>query len=389
MAPAPRLTTPSLADIALTLVAAASSIGPQEGHAGGFGKLNLFLALAGSLPVLLRRSFPLAVLAVVETAQILIFVTVGINVRGVGLGLAVAIYTVARTYDRRTSLRLALAVAALNTVVMLVAAAAGRPGDPANVIPGALVLAGSWGIGDNIRTRRAYLASVEERASRAEREREASAQRAVLDERTRIARELHDVVAHHVSAIAVTAGAAAEVATEQPDRAEEALRTIQATSRQALGEMRAMVGVLEGGAESAGELTPQPGLAQVERLLAQTRAAGLEVSLRVEGRPRELPAALDLTAYRIVQEALTNTLRHAGSARAEVTIRYGDEALELAISDDGRGEAPAAFAADGSGRGLVGMRERVALFHGEMSAGPSPRGGYLISARLPLTGMEA
>jgi signal transduction histidine kinase len=189
-------------------------------------------------------------------------------------------------------------------------------------------------------------------------------------------------VAHHVSAIAVQAGAGAEIAERDPQRAREALLFIQETSREALAEMRAMLNVLH--SDATGEdRAPQPTLAQIERLVNQSRAAGLPVTLQVEGAPQPLPEALDVSAYRIVQEALTNTLKHAGPAHARVVVRYAPEALELEISDDGHGVTDLAPNQD-AGRGVIGMRERVALFGGELETGPAPDHGFLVRARFPL-----
>ncbi len=278
-------------------------------------------------------------------------------------------------------------IASLNALILLVGTALGRAESWPSLFVVTALAVGSWSLGENVRTRRAYLAQLEERARRLELERGENARRAVEEERARIARELHDVVAHHVSAIAVQAGAAAEIVERNPQRAGEALRFIQETSRQALAEMRAMLNVLRGGDDgnSDAERAPQPSLTQVERLIGQSRAAGLPVTLQVEGAVRPLPEALDVSAYRIVQEALTNSLKHAGAARALVLVRYAAEALELEISDDGHGPLRSSNGAS-EGRGLIGMRERVALFGGELAAGPAPSGGFRVRARLPLRG---
>ncbi|HEV7677015.1 MAG TPA: sensor histidine kinase [Candidatus Dormibacteraeota bacterium] len=346
--------------------------------------LGVVLALMGSLPIVARRRWPLAVLGAVELAVALHLVAVDTNLRAGVLGLAIAVYTVAAHLPREVSLKAAVTVAGINTVIFIVLFAVGRSGAMPNLFMLTVLVAGSWALGDNIGTRRAYLATLEERAARLEREQQESSERAVLDERSRIARELHDVVAHHVSAIAVQAGAAEEIAEQDPRRAREVLGTIQSTSRQALAEMRALVGVLrdEPGEQS---LAPQPGLAQLDRLVAQTRAAGLAVQVHVEGDARPLPEALDLSAFRVVQEALTNTLKHAGAASAEVIVRYGDADLELIVSDDGSGNGGPPDA--GAGRGLVGMRERVALFHGRLDVGRAPGGGFRVHARLPIAGV--
>jgi signal transduction histidine kinase len=219
-----------------------------------------------------------------------------------------------------------------------------------------------------------------ERARRLERERE----QAVDDERGRIARELHDVIAHSLSVIVVQAGAAERVSTRRPEQAEETLRAIQQIGRQALAEMGRLVGVLRTGGEEVG-LAPQPGLGQLDPLLDETRRAGLPVELHVEGDPQPLPPGLDLSAYRIVQEALTNARKHAGDARAQLTIRYHPSCVEIEIADDGEGAASDL----GGGHGLIGMRERAAVFGGTLHAGPRPEGGFTVQATLPLPGAPA
>ena len=210
-------------------------------------------------------------------------------------------------------------------------------------------------------------------------EAEARAVRAVADERARIARELHDVVAHAVSVMTVQAGAVRRVLLEDQVREREALEVVEKTGRQALAEMRRMVGVLRN-PEEAPALAPQPSLEYLDRLLEHVRAAGLAVDVEIEGERAPLPAGVDLTAYRLVQEALTNTLRHANATRAHVTVRYGRGEVELVVSDDGRETGtPGA-----EGHGLVGLRERVAVYGGELTAGPRRGGGYELRARLPV-----
>jgi signal transduction histidine kinase len=215
---------------------------------------------------------------------------------------------------------------------------------------------------------------IEEKAKRLEREREVEAQRAVAEEQARIARELHDVVAHALSVIVVQAAAADDVFDVDPRRAREPIRAIELASRAALGDLRRVLGVLQDGAE----YEPQPGLGHLDGLVEQVRATGLDVSLEFEGAARPLPAAVDLSAYRIVQEALTNTLKHAGAAHATVRVRYGDD-LRLEIRDDGDGVATATV-----GSGLIGMRERVTMLGGSVDAGARPEGGYLVSAHIPI-----
>ena len=219
----------------------------------------------------------------------------------------------------------------------------------------------------------------ERRARVAERERDVAAREAVVEERARIARELHDVIAHHVSIMVVQAGAERRVLGAANSSTREALETIEQIGRSALTEMRRMLGMLRDDANEP--LTPQPGLGDVPTLVGQLREAGLPVELHIDGDPRELPVGIELSAYRIVQEALTNALKHAGDARATVHIRFGTESLELEIADDGAGR-PAV--ARGGGQGLVGMRERVALYGGRFDASRNPSGGFAVRAVLPI-----
>jgi signal transduction histidine kinase len=215
----------------------------------------------------------------------------------------------------------------------------------------------------------------EERARRSEEE----ARRAVEDERARITRELHDVLAHSVSVMTVQASAVRRLLTPEQEREREALLTVEETGRQALAEMRRMLGIMRDDAEPAAR-APQPGIGTLPQLVDQIRQSGLPVELTIEGEPVRLPAGVDLSAYRIVQEALTNTLRHAGPAHAWVAVRYAGEDVEIEVANDGSSESR-----DG-GHGLVGMRERVALCGGELTSGPRPGGGFRIAARLPVAG---
>jgi signal transduction histidine kinase len=351
--------------------------------------LGAVLAVAGSVPVAWRRRSPLGVLVLTELAVLLQLLLESDNVRegaGAGAGgspgLIVALYTVATSCERRVSARVTATVMLVNAAVLLVRPLFTDAGREPDIVLVMLLLGGSWLVGDSMRTRRAYTAELEQRAMRLEREREDKALRAVAEERARISRELHDVVAHHVSVIAVQAGAAWEEATTDPAR--EALGLIQRTSRQVLAELRSMLDVPR--ADGVGPtLAPQPSLLEVDRLVAQSQSAGLPVELVIAGEPRPLPALLGLAAYRIVQESLTNTLRHAGPAHARVEVRYGDDLLELEVTDDGR--ATTGQTDNGSGgRGLIGMRERVALLGGELEVGPRPGGGFRVAAAIPING---
>jgi signal transduction histidine kinase len=257
------------------------------------------------------------------------------------------------------------------------------------VIPELALFAVFWVAGDNVRTRRAYLAELEARAARLEREREEKADRAVSEERARIARELHDVIAHNVSVMVVQASAGEEVFDSNPARARESLSAVASTGRAALAELRRLLGVIRAEETSDGgpSYTPQPGIDHLDELVRQVRETGLAVELSVLGQPRELPEAIGLCAYRIVQEALTNTLKHADASGAQVNVRYVADALELQVVDDGHG-APA-MNGETPGHGLIGMRERVALFGGELTAHSRPGHGYEVRARLPLAEQTA
>ncbi len=250
-----------------------------------------------------------------------------------------------------------------------------------------------------LRDRRRHVSQLAELARQLELARDEGVRAAAAEERARIARDLHDVVAHAVSVIVVQAGAAEEVLAAAPERAREPLRSVQDTGRQALVELRRLLGVLRtDGSEAA--LAPQPGLDQVSALAAQVREAGLAVDLRVDGERDGIPAGLDLAAYRIVQEALTNVLKHAGATRSAIRVDYRPGVIELEILDDGRG-APggddrtgdlrggdhriAGHGTGGNGHGLIGMRERASLYGGAIEARPRPGGGYEVRARLPVT----
>ncbi|HZN20368.1 MAG TPA: sensor histidine kinase [Micromonosporaceae bacterium] len=235
-------------------------------------------------------------------------------------------------------------------------------------------------VGRTVRNQRAYAAALRVRARTAEEHLRSRAEQAVAQERRRIARELHDVVAHHVSVMGVLATGARRVLRRDPDAADEALTTIEETGRTTLRELRRLLSVLRTEAEPAAELAPQPGLGTIAALVEQVREAGLPVTLRIEGDPRPLDPGVALTVYRIVQEALTNTLKHAGAAAAEVRLGVADGRLTLEVCDTGHGPPP-----DGEqvGHGLLGMRERVALYGGTLRTGPRPGGGFRVVATIP------
>jgi signal transduction histidine kinase len=351
----------------------------------------MLLSLLLGLAVALRRRAPdkmLLLVVAVGVAQLLLDVQVNPG----DFAMLVIIYTVAARGGPRWASLLALIgglFAAPLSQLRWPAEQAGT-GDRiffTVVLSVPFVLA--WVLGDSIRTRRAYFDQLEERATRLEKEREAQAKVAVAAERARIARELHDVVAHNVSVMVVQADGAAYVLDAAPEQAKQALETISSTGRLALAEMRRLLGVLRtGDTREGGEYVPQPDVEQIEDLVEQVRSAGLTVDFKIEGTARPLPSGVELTAYRIVQEALTNSRKHGGpDVGASVRLVYFDDGLGLLVEDDGRGAAHELYVdggADGRGHGLIGMRERVGMVGGTLDAGPRPGGGFRISALLPL-----
>ena len=328
--------------------------------------------LLQSLPLLLRRRYPLPVLAVVLPAAIATQFIVGV-LPPFALGLA--LYTVASHTERRIAFR-----AGSVTLVALAALLATRTGPNAreSVVRLIIIACATWILGDNVRTKRAYYRELEERAERLEREREDNIRRAAAEEQGRIARELHDVIAHSVSVMVVQAAAAIDIFERQPERAKEALRSIEESGRSALTELRRLLGVVR--SDERGRLEPQPGLAALEELLDQVRSTGLEVELRLDGELNELPSGVDLSAYRIVQEALTNTLKHARATRVLVHLERRERELTIEVTDDGAGSGEESA----NGHGLIGMRERAALLGGELEVGAQGGGGFAVRVRLPI-----
>jgi signal transduction histidine kinase len=330
------------------------------------------------LPLLARRWFPFAAPAGIYLgAAAISFVETALVIFTFGFFLAAiaCAFLFGMLEDTRQRwIGLAIAVAAVAILVR---------NDPAGTIDDfifvSLFFVIAWLAGLALGRKLREVDEARERAARLEREREERAREAVTDERARIARELHDVVGHAVSVMTVQAAGVRRLLRPDQEREREALTIVEQTGREALAEMRRLVGVLRR-PEEAPALAPQPSLQHLERLVAQAREAGLPVDLRVEGDPTELAPGVDLTAYRLVQEGLTNAVKHARASKAEVLVRYGDGQVEIEVTDDGRGGAEA----DGGGHGLVGMRERVAVYGGELDAGPRPEGGYGLRARLPL-----
>jgi signal transduction histidine kinase len=265
---------------------------------------------------------------------------------------------------------------------------AAQPADVTSIsdwISNVLCTVVAWLLGDNWRLRRGRWLSLRERNAFLEREQAEQADKILVAERLRIARELHDSVAHSMSVIAVQAGMGHHVIDTQPAESKRALAAIEATSRDALIEMRRLLGVLRQEGEQTAALVPAPGIGDLPALITQARSAGVEVQVEQRGTRRELPPSIDLSAYRIVQEALTNTIRHGGRD-VTVLLDFSDAELRIQVIDHGSGAEPArpVPVAPGSGHGLIGMRERVAVFGGQLSAGPRPTGGYDVQATLPL-----
>jgi signal transduction histidine kinase len=377
--------------------------------------LAYLLLTAGAVALLFRRRWPLPVLAVTVACGL------GYAARTYPEGpsmLAVypALWTVALTLPRRQAWLAAAATA--------VAAAAAElflyddtmfDGEP--LYAAVTVFAAMWW-GESVRARRAYVAELRDRAEQAERTREEEVRRRVTDERLRIARELHDVVSHTIGVISVQAGVAAHLLPRRPDKAADSLAAIRQASDEALGELHAMLGVLREGDGDAGAapLAPAPGLAELDALVAQAAGAGVEVRVAVEGEPRRLPPAVDLACYRVVQESLTNVVRHAGASRAEITVTHHDGGVVVEITDDGRGAAAngrgaadngaesaggrrsidsdrqdrrsgrSGWSGQSAGQGIVGMQERARALGGSLEAGPRPGGGFRVQASLPVGG---
>jgi signal transduction histidine kinase len=376
-----RRLTPGQVDWLVVAGAVALSL-PALVHAALLGDKPVAIGLAtlplGTVPLRWRRSHPGPVLAVLAVAYAVPAIFGHAEPNSVGLLLGVG--SAALYGDRRV--RLAAGTAALGALlaafaVVLATGAASALGHLAIMAFGSGV---AWVVGDRTRIRQAYLAQLEERAARLEREQHDHAHRAADAERSRIARELHDVIAHNVSVIAVQAGAARVAAPGSPAQAAETLGTIERTARSTLAELRALLGMLRRSDGQAPSRGPRPTLAQLDGLVTRSREAGLHIEVRVEGSLEVLPATVDLSAYRIVQEALTNVMKHAPGARVHLLVRRTGRAVEVIVVDDGPGPAPG----PPSGQGLIGMRERASLVGGTLTAGPALGGGFRVAARLPL-----
>jgi signal transduction histidine kinase len=347
-------------------------------HIAGPRWLTVSLPLFLALPLLCRRRFPLLVWMLILVGVAAQAVASGDALEGLDLlvPLGLGSYSVAAfSIRRRAFIGLGLFIAVYPIYAL----------EDHNIRSGGqqawsgaffgLFAIAVWLAGFFVNSRREAAVLI---AEAAELKREAEA--AVAEERSRIARELHDIISHTVSVIGLQAGAAERMLDRDPERARQPLQSIQERARESVLELRRLFGILREGEERA-ELTPQPRLAQLDLLLEQVRAAGLDVELHLEGDSQPLPPGVELSAYRIVQEALTNVLKHAQASRADVLLRYGDRALELEVTDDGTGTPT-----NGSGHGLIGMRERAALYGGTLTTGGRPSGGFFVAAQLPHDG---
>ena len=380
-----RISLPSIAEAGLpVLVAAGFTVGSALlADARTLGPVGYGLLVAGAAALLFRRSHPVAALAatvVPAFAYDLLNFPGGLCTIAVG----VALFAVADAGHVRTG------IGAIGAVVggflgIGVVLGRGHVMDLVTALWFAGWLVASLILGETTRSRRAYLEEVEQRAIEAERTREDEARRRASEERIRIARELHDILAHRISMISVQSGVGAHLMERDPDQARRALLAVNQASKEALRELRATLGLLRQ-VDGPEPRSPAPGLAQLESVLASATAAGVAVRLDVSGLPRDLPTGVDLAAYRIIQESLTNVIRHARAATARIAIAYRRADVVIQVEDDGRGADDRDRTFEGGGNGLLGMRERATALGGELDAGPHARGGFRVRARLPLDG---
>ena len=342
--------------------------------------LSLLLMTLGAAALVFRRRAPMTVLALTGTLSVIESVT-GDPRTPVAMSAVIALYTVASTTDRPTTWRVGLLTM---TVLTGAAMAAGPLPWYAQENLGIFAWTGIGATaGDAVRSRRAFVQAIRERAEKAERTREEEARRRVAEERLRIARDLHDVVAHHIALVNVQAGVAAHVMDKRPDQAKEALAHVREASRSALNELRATVGLLRQSGDPEAPTEPAPGLDRLDELTGTFRSAGLHVEVARADQGTSLPAAVDLAAYRIIQEALTNVQKHAGpQAKAEVSVVRVGPNIEITVLDDGSGENETQDS--GGGHGLLGMRERVSALRGTLTTGPRYGGGFRVHAILPV-----
>ena len=356
---------------------------PTSAHPAPADAWAYLLVLVGFGSLALRRRYPITVLVVV-TAAASAYVLRDYVDNGLPVIALIALYTVASLTPRR---QWGAAVAAISVLLLALTLVGGEDLSAADLAGNVAIFAIAAVFGDSVRTRRAYTSQLELRAIDLEANQEAEAQRAVAEERLRIARELHDVVAHAMSVVAVQSGVGAHVIDNDPAEAKRILENVKTSSRMALNEMRRLLGVLRDEGGGPVSRTPAAGLEGVDELADGLRQAGMNLAVRVEGTRPVVPPGVDLSAFRIVQEALTNVLKHAGPATVRVAICYHPDSVTVEVEDDGRGASTApADGHAGGGHGLVGMRERVAVFGGHLTAGSRVGGGFRVAATLPFGG---
>lgn len=381
-----RAIDPHLVDAVVALGLTAAALIVTAGRIGDRNQfrevdfLALVLVLLQTLPLAVRRVAPFGVFVLVDTALVT-HAALGYEAVQPGtFGSAVATYGAASLTDSRRGI-LAAAITAPGLGIFF---ATSRQDYPAvDMLATSATWAMAWFLGTYVRIRGEQAEAAGERAESLERDQHKRAREAVADERARMARELHDIVGHALNVIVIQAAGAQRVVESRPEVARDSLASIETAGREALSDMERMLGVLRGSEASGRELGPQPSLSQVDSLAVQISEAGLPVEVTVEGKRPLLPASVELSAFRIVQEALTNSLKHSRGTRAKVTIRYRPTTLEIEVIDDGRG-SPEQEQSNRSGRGLIGMRERIAMFGGELSAGRTQDGGYRVHASLPI-----
>ena len=388
---------PLVSDGILTLVLAVLAFFTLRAY-WALQPLTVHLVLAATLvsleiiPLAWRRVFPSVALLIITIAAVAVQVFSIPEMNFVAIVLIIAIFSAATYGGRFRNLVCGICIAAILGTIAYKLMFSGTVVLPinrvlfsaTNFLLNSLIFLPIWWFGNTLRKSREQTLQLMERTEQLVREREDNARRAIFDERVRIARELHDVLAHHVSVMGIQAGAARQVLKQYPEKALNSLSLIETSSRQAVTELYRLLDLLRD-EKQVETFTAQPGLHQLEKLVADIQTSGLQVEVKIEGEKREIPETIDLSAYRIIEEALTNTLKHAGPAKATVTLNFQKDTLILDVADNGKGT----INKEGQkphGKGLLGMRERVKLLNGEFWAGNAPDGGFRVNAKLPLGG---
>jgi signal transduction histidine kinase len=386
---------PLVADSILTLVLAALAFFSLRAY-WAVAPLSVPTVLAAILvaleiiPLALRRFFPPAILLIITTAAVALQALNVPELNFIAITAIIAIFSAAAYGGSRRNLVCGVCIAAIictNSYMLVFSGTVVLPINrflygTTNFILNSMLFLPVWWFGNTLRKSREQTAQLRDSTEQLIREREENARRAVVDERIRIARELHDVLAHHVSVMGIQAGAARQVLKQYPEKALNSLSLIETSSRQAVSELYRLLGLLRD-EKQIEKLTPQPSLLQLEKLVSDIQSAGLQVEVKIEGEKREIPEMVDLSAYRIIEEALTNTLKHAQATKATININYHNSMLFLDITDNGHGSSTDSKSGSG-GKGLIGMRERANLVNGEFWAGNGSNGGFRVKVKLPL-----